>query len=131
MAEKSFTWGLGRRKNAVARVRMIAGSGLIRVNGAEFKAYFTDVDRRNMVLAPLRLTGTAESFDVFSSVEGGGPTGQAGATSLGIARALKKINPSFEEKLRAEGLLTRDARMKERKKYGKRGARRGVQFSKR
>jgi small subunit ribosomal protein S9 len=90
----------------------------------------TEKDRKRVV-APLLATGTAEQFDVFARVNGGGTTGQSGAIMMGIARALRKFDPTFDDKLRAEGFLTRDARMKERKKYGRRGARRSFQFSKR
>ncbi|MFO0900428.1 MAG: 30S ribosomal protein S9 [Pirellulales bacterium] len=123
--------GTGRRKTSVARVRLRPGSGVITVNGRPFEEYFTiDQDRRN-VLAALDGTGRRNDFDVLIRADGGGKTGQSGACLLGIARALKKLDQDAETVLRQQGLLTRDGRMKERKHYGLRGARRGTQFSKR
>jgi small subunit ribosomal protein S9 len=132
MAElKEFIWGTGRRKSAVARVRLSRGTGLITVNHRPFEKYFlTDDDRQN-ALAALTATKAAGRYDILVNASGGGIAGQAGAMKLGIARALKTIEPALESILRAQGLLTRDPRMKERKKYGLRGARRGVQYSKR
>ena len=132
MAElKEFIWGTGRRKSAVARVRLSRGAGTITVNHRPFEKYFlTDDDRQN-ALAALAATKATGRYDIFVNASGGGISGQAGAMKLGIARALKKIEPALESILRAQGLLTRDPRMKERKKYGLRGARRGVQYSKR
>ena len=124
-------WGTGRRKSAVARVRVKPGTGRILVNNREYKEFFPTLQYQSEVEAPFKATGAGSQFDVISTIKGGGLTGQAGALSLGIARALKKADPSLEEALRDKGLLTRDARMKERKKYGLHGARRGVQFSKR
>jgi small subunit ribosomal protein S9 len=121
----------GRRKTAVARVRLRSGHGAITVNGRPFDAFFHNVQQRNAVLAPLAQTGKREEYDVVVRVDGGGITGQADACKLGIARALIKCNEEYEHALRDAGLLTRDSRMKERKKYGLRGARRGTQFSKR
>jgi small subunit ribosomal protein S9 len=126
-----ITWGTGRRKSSVARVRVKAGTGRILVNGREYKEFFPSLQYQVMVEAPLKATGTESRVDVLANLSGGGLTGQAGALSLGIARALKTMDPSTEEALRDRHLLTRDARMKERKKYGLHGARRGVQFSKR
>jgi len=126
-----ITWGTGRRKSSVARVRVKAGTGRILVNGREYKEFFPSLQYQVMVVAPLTATGTASRVDILASISGGGLTGQAGALSLGIARALIKMDPSTEEALRDKRLLTRDARMKERKKYGLHGARRGFQFSKR
>jgi small subunit ribosomal protein S9 len=123
--------GTGRRKNAVARVRLRPGNGTIIINGRPFEEFFHNVQQRNAVLAPLVKTGKREQFDVVARVNGGGITGQADACKLGIARALKKQSEDSEHTLRDSGLLTRDGRMKERKKYGLRGARRGTQFSKR
>ena len=124
--------GTGRRKTAVARVRLRPGTGKILVNGRPFDEYFHNVQQRNAVEAPLLQTSRREEFDVLIRVDGGGITGQADACKLGIARALQK---GGEEELhgilRDSGMLTRDGRMKERKKYGLRGARRGTQFSKR
>lgn len=125
------TLGTGRRKTSVARVRLRSGNGTITINGRPFDEYFTiEQDRRN-VLAPLEGAGRRNDFDVLIRATGGGKTGQSGACLLGIARALKKLDQEAETALRQQGLLTRDSRMKERKKYGLRGARRGTQFSKR
>jgi len=123
--------GTGRRKKAIARIRMKRGEGRILVNQREYTSFFSTEKDRQRVVAPLLATGTATQFDVHARVDGGGTTGQSGAIMMGIARALKKFDPNFDDKLRAEGFLTRDARMKERKKYGRRGARRSFQFSKR
>ncbi len=126
-----FTWGLGRRKTSVARVRLKSGSGTFVVNGKALEEFFTTIRDRQRARAPLALLEGAEPYDIFVKVHGGGPHGQAGAVQLGVARALKEANPSLFEGLREEGFLTRDSRMKERKKPGRRGARRGFQFSKR
>lgn len=123
--------GTGRRKTAVARVRVRAGGGQIMVNGRPFDQYFLTDQLRKTVEAPLVLVGKRSEVDVIIRVEGGGPSGQADACKLGIARALKQCLPECESALRDGGMLTRDSRMKERKKYGLRGARRGTQFSKR
>ncbi|MGA2061473.1 MAG: 30S ribosomal protein S9 [Thermoguttaceae bacterium] len=123
--------GTGRRKTSVARVRLRPGAGNVTINGRTLEEYFHNLKQRNAVLAPLVQTGKRNDFDVLVRVEGGGINGQADACKLGIARALKKIDESFTPGLRDTGMLTRDARMKERKKYGLRGARRGTQFSKR
>jgi small subunit ribosomal protein S9 len=123
--------GTGRRKTSVARVRLRPGAGNVTINGRTLDEYFHNLKQRNAVLAPLVQTGKRNDFDVKVRVEGGGINGQADACKLGIARALKKIDESFTPGLRDTGMLTRDARMKERKKYGLRGARRGTQFSKR
>jgi small subunit ribosomal protein S9 len=127
----AVTVGLGRRKSAVARVRVQPGAGGFTVNGRAVDEFFRTVQTRERVRAALKATETAKNYDISINVRGGGPSGQADAVVLGIARALKKINPGYDDVLRANGLLTRDSRMKERKKYGKRGARRGFQFSKR
>jgi small subunit ribosomal protein S9 len=121
----------GRRKTAVARVRLQAGNGELLVNGRELDAYFPAIKDRNLVSGALDEVGKRASVKVTIRVDGGGPTGQAGACRLGIARALKAFDAELAEPLRQAGLLTRDGRMKERKKYGLRGARRGTQFSKR
>ncbi len=121
----------GRRKTAVARVRLKNGSGKIRVNDRDLAAYFPAIKDRNLVAGALETVGKQSAVDVDITVDGGGPTGQAGACRLGIARALKAFDGELAEPLRQGGLLTRDGRMKERKKYGLRGARRGTQFSKR
>jgi small subunit ribosomal protein S9 len=128
---KPFTWGLGRRKSAVARVRIQPGTGKFSVNGRELKEFFVTQRDQIQATAPLGTLSTEESYDVAAQVDGGGPHGQAGAVRLGLARALKEVNPALFEALRAGGHLTRDSRMKERKHYGRRGARRGFQFSKR
>jgi small subunit ribosomal protein S9 len=121
----------GRRKTAVARVRLKSGGGKIRVNGRDLDVYFPSIKDRNLVFGALEHVGKQSVVDVDIRVDGGGPTGQAGACRLGIARALKAFDVELAEPLRQGGLLTRDGRMKERKKYGLRGARRGTQFSKR
>jgi small subunit ribosomal protein S9 len=131
LAGKEFTWGTGRRKTAVARVRITEGSGNIVVNGRKFNEYFPILDDQNKVLAPLRACETTDKFDVYVNVKGGGATGQSGAVLLGVARALMKYDEGMEATLRDGGYLTRDSRIKERKKYGQRGARRSFQFSKR
>ena len=133
MAEgaKDMIWGTGRRKTAVARVRMKAGTGIIVVNGRPFDTYFPVEQQRHNVTAPLVAAQALEKWDVWAKVGGGGPMGQSGAMSLGIARALRLAEPTLEEVLRGGGFLTRDSRMVERKKYGQRKARRRFQFSKR
>jgi small subunit ribosomal protein S9 len=123
--------GTGRRKSSVARVRIRPGEGKIRINDRELDHYFCNIRQRNSVVAALEQTGKRTQLDVVINVDGGGITGQADACKLGIARALKKFDEQTAESLRDTGLLTRDGRMKERKKYGLRGARRGTQFSKR
>ncbi|MGA2064306.1 MAG: 30S ribosomal protein S9 [Thermoguttaceae bacterium] len=128
---KSDILGIGRRKTAVARIRLRQGQGAITINSRPLDAYFSNLKDRNAVLAPLVQTGRREQLDVIVRVTGGGITGQADACKLGIARALKKLSDELAAPLRESGLLTRDSRMKERKKYGLRGARRGTQFSKR
>jgi len=126
-----YIWGTGRRKTSVARVRVKAGSGEFKVNGRAFNEFFQTDAVRVVAKGPLKATGVTERFDVFANVTGGGPVGQAGAVRLGVARALLKADATLEPALREGGFLTRDARMKERKKYGQRGARRRFQFSKR
>lgn len=121
----------GRRKTAVARVRLRPGNGTITVNGRDLAAYFPAIKDRVLVAGTLEQVGRQSDVNVSITVDGGGPTGQAGACRLGIARALKMLDAELAEPLRHNGLLTRDGRMKERKKYGLRGARRGTQFSKR
>lgn len=127
-----YTWGTGRRKKSVARVRIVAGSGKIVVNGRELDAFFNG--RRfytHRVLLPLQVTDNMRKFDVYINVFGGGLTGQAGAASLAIARALVKLDETNKPLLKKNGLLTRDPRMVERKKYSLRKARRARQYSKR
>lgn len=129
--KKEYVWATGRRKTAVARVRLSKGTGIITINRRPVEKYFLTEQDRNIALEPLYSTKNNGRFDFFITCDGGGMTGQAGAVRLGIARALKSVDPTTEPKLRQDGLLTRDPRMKERKKYGLRGARRGVQYSKR
>ncbi len=128
---RTFVWGVGRRKSAVARVRVTPGTGKITVNERELNDYFTFERDRKAIFGPLEVTNTGGKIDVFARCTGGGPTGQAGAIVMGLARALVKFDPATEASLRGGGFLTRDSRMKERKKYGQRGARRRFQFSKR
>ena len=123
--------GTGRRKTAIARVRLAAGNGKIIVNGRQLENYFTLETLRVTATQPLTLTGTAEKLDARINVTGGGPNGQAGAVRHGIARALLQFDANLRPQLKAEGLLTRDSRMKERKKYGQPGARKRFQYSKR
>jgi len=130
-ATKVYIWGTGRRKTAVARVRMRPCTGEITINSKSYKEYFPTEDMRRQVLGALEATETVDKFDIWANVNGGGPLGQAGAVRLGIARALKKDDDTRDPALREGGFLTRDSRMKERKKYGQRGARRKFQFSKR
>jgi small subunit ribosomal protein S9 len=124
-------YGTGRRKTATARVFLRAGSGEVSVNGRSLDDYLSSEVLKMIVKQPLALTETAEKFDIQATVEGGGPSGQAGALRHGISRALVEYNGELRERLRAEGFLTRDPRQKERKKYGQKGARARYQFSKR
>ena len=121
----------GRRKTSMARVRMMAGSGAIQVNRRSLDDYFPNNVLKMIIKQPLLSTETAEKFDIHVLVRGGGPSGQAGAIRHGISRALTEYNAELRKKLKKEGFLTRDPRMKERKKYGQRGARARFQFSKR
>ncbi len=130
-ANDPYVWGTGRRKTAVARVRLKAGSGKFVINDKPVDEFFTTNDTRLAAIRPLQVTETASTLDIAVNVMGGGITGQAGAVSLGIARALKKDDANLEAALRENGLLTRDSRKVERKKYGLRKARRATQFSKR
>ena len=123
--------GTGRRKSSVARVRIRAGSGNITINKRTLEDFFPNVRDRNDVLAPLIQTKKRDEVDIIIRVHGGGFTGQSGACKLGIARALRQYDGELEEALREQNMLTRDSRMKERKKPGLHGARRGTQFSKR
>ena len=123
--------GTGRRKTSVARVRLTSGTGKIVINERTVEEYLTVPNQRTIALQPLEETQNAGKFDVFVSVEGGGVSGQAGAIRHGIARALLKVSPDLKTALREKGFLTRDSRMKERKKYGQPGARKRFQFSKR
>jgi len=131
MSTGGFTWGTGRRKTAVARVRLRTGQGEFQVNGKKFDDYFPTHGMKVLAFGPLKATDVGARFDIFVRVAGGGPLGQAGAVRLGVARALTKVDDTLEPALRDGGFLTRDPRMKERKKYGQRGARRRFQFSKR
>ncbi len=124
-------YGTGRRKTSAARVFLRPGKGTININHRDFDVYFPTESLRVQVRQPLLLTETADKFDVLASVAGGGVAGQAGALRLGIARALIEYNAERRGRLKKEGLLTRDARAKERKKYGMAGARKRFQFSKR
>lgn len=130
-AKPSYTWGVGRRKSAVARVRIAPGSGKIEVNGRSLNDFLTAERDRKMIFGPLEVTNTGGKMDIFVNASGGGPSGQAGAIVMGLGRALARYDKSLEVPLRNAGFLTRDSRMKERKKYGQRGARRRFQFSKR
>lgn len=123
--------GTGRRKKAIARVRLVPGDGQILINNRAFEDYFPNKTSRLIVLQPLELTGMKGRFDVICLVQGGGVTGQAGAIKLGIARAVIRANPDIRPQLRRAGYLTRDPRMKERKKYGLHKARKAPQYSKR
>jgi small subunit ribosomal protein S9 len=127
----SYIWGVGRRKSAVARVRVAPGSGKIEINGRTLNDYFTAEQDRKAIFGPLEVTNTGGKMDVLVNTDGGGPSGQTGAIIMGLGRALAKYDTSLEIALRGAGFLTRDSRMKERKKYGQRGARRRFQFSKR
>ena len=126
-----YWWGTGRRKSSIARVRIKPGDGKMLVNKKPLDDYFHREQDRKAVMAPLKAVSAEKSFDVFINVKGGGITGQTGAVVLGLARALVKANRDYEPKLREYNLLTRDPRKVERKKYGRRGARRRFQFSKR
>ena len=128
---KSYFWGTGRRKTSVARVRICPGSGVFQINGRELKDYFGVERLRQQAASALQATNMVKKVDVFVNVNGGGPTGQTGATILGVARALIKMDESLEPALRSQGFMTRDARKVERKKYGRAGARKSFQFSKR
>ena len=124
-------YGTGRRKNAIARVRLVEGSGKITINGKDIDEFFGLETLKVIVRQPLNATNTLSKYDVISTVKGGGYTGQAGAIRHGIARALNEANLELRPILKANGFLTRDPRMKERKKYGLKKARKAPQFSKR
>ncbi len=128
---KPYFYGTGRRKSSVARVRLYSGEGKITINGRDIDDYFGLETLKLIVRQPLALTETAEKFDVVCTVVGGGVTGQAGAIRHGVARALLQYDVELRSALKKAGFLTRDPRMKERKKYGLKGARRAPQFSKR
>ncbi|MEE8815346.1 MAG: 30S ribosomal protein S9 [Lachnospiraceae bacterium] len=131
MAKATTYYGTGRRKSSVARVFMTPGKGNITVNKRSLDEYFGLDTLKTIVMQPLTATGTADQFDLYITVKGGGTTGQAGAIRHGIARALLEVDPEYRATLKANGYLTRDPRMKERKKYGLKKARRAPQFSKR
>ncbi len=131
MVEAAEFIGIGRRKTAVARVRLAPGSGRVTVNNRAIEVYFPTESLRGVVMQPLAVIKAADKYDLRINVNGGGPQGQAGAARHGIARALLKVDATFRPALKAEGLLTRDPRMRERKKYGQPGARKRFQFSKR
>lgn len=126
-----YTWAIGRRKTSAARVRIKPGTGKFLINGKEFEQFFVTPDTRRQAMLALMVTETRDNFDIWVNVQGGGITGQAGAVSLGVARALLVDNPGIDKLLREHGLLTRDSREVERKKYGRHKARRSTQFSKR
>ena len=131
MANEALYYGTGRRKNAVARVRLVPGTGKVTVNGREAMDYFGRQALIDDFMAPFKVTDTEGHFDVIARLNGGGISGQAGALRHGISRALLLVNPEYRAILKKAGFLTRDPRMKERKKYGLKAARRAPQFSKR
>ncbi|ANZ57954.1 30S ribosomal protein S9 [Fructilactobacillus lindneri] len=130
MAKVQYT-GTGRRKDSVARVRLVPGTGKVIINGKDVEEYIPFPNLREVILQPYNVTETLGNYDTLANVNGGGFSGQAGAVRLGIARALLDVDPDFREALKRAGLLTRDARMKERKKPGLKKARKAGQFSKR
>jgi small subunit ribosomal protein S9 len=132
MTKDKAIWTVGRRKTSVARARLFSGTGKVTVNGKDINDYIVGgVGKVSIALKPLDAIGGRDKYDIFINVQGGGTTGQIGAISHAIARALSKFDVSFRGTLKKDGLLTRDNRMVERKKYGKHKARRGTQFSKR
>lgn len=131
MATKDSYSAVGKRKSAIARVRLLPGRGKILVNKRDYEHYFGRVSQRRLIREPIDLLKLKDEYDIMANVRGGGLSGQAGAIRHGIARALVRVNPEYKPQLKRAGLLTRDARVKERKKYGLRGARRAFQFSKR
>ena len=130
-SKKPYFYGTGRRKHSVARVRVYEGTGKITINGRDIDDYFGLETLKLVVRQPLTLTGLTEKFDIVCTVAGGGVTGQAGAIRHGLSRALLQYDENLRVQLKKAGFLTRDPRMKERKKYGLKGARRAPQFSKR
>ena len=130
-SEKIVYTGTGRRKSSIARVRLVEGSGKVTINGKDIDEFFGLETLKVIVRQPLTVTNTTDKYDVICSVQGGGFTGQAGAIRHGIARALNESNSEFRPALKSNGFLTRDPRMKERKKYGLKKARKAPQFSKR
>jgi small subunit ribosomal protein S9 len=131
MSEESYVWGTGKRKCAIAQAKLLPGKGEIIVNDRPYEEAFPRIEHRRMIEHPLQATNTAGKFRIMVKVTGGGLSGQAGAIRHGIARALAKENELFKPMLRKEGLLTRDARVKERKKYGLKRARKAPQYTKR
>ena len=131
MAEKVTYCATGKRKESIARVRLVPGTGKIVVNNRDMNEYFKRDTAKTMIVEPLKLTATDSVYDVIAIIEGGGTSGQAGALRHGISKALLEINSEFRPILKAEGFLTRDSRIKERKKYGFKKARKRPQFSKR
>jgi small subunit ribosomal protein S9 len=129
-AKQTF-YGTGRRKESVARVFLTFGSGKVSINGRAVDEYFRNVNWRNRAVEPLKFTDTVNAVDVVATVNGGGVGGQSGAFRMGLSRALALFNPELRSGLRKNGFLTRDSRMKERKKYGQKGARKRFQYSKR
>lgn len=129
--EPSCYYGTGKRKTSTARVFLRPGTGQIIVNRCDYQEYFKNRTQQTVVTQPLALTETLDKFDIRVNVEGGGHAGQAGAIRLGVSRALLEYNPELRPKIKKAGLLTRDPRIKERKKYGQKGARKRFQFSKR
>lgn len=127
----AIEYATGKRKYAIARAWLSSGSGTIVVNTRTFENYFPRPSLRSLIQYPLEVTGLTGKYDVKATLSGGGPTGQAGALRHAIAKALVTMNPALREALKKEGLLTRDSRVKERKKYGQKGARKRFQFSKR
>ena len=131
MPEQTLARGTGRRKRSIARVRLLPGDGTITVNARPLDVHITSLVQRVRIVDPLRVAGVASTYNVHAKVHGGGPSGQAGALRLGIARALIQLDPTFRPPLKKAGLLTRDPRVKERTKYGLRKARKRPQYSKR
>ena len=130
-SKKAYFYGTGRRKHSVSRVRVYPGTGVITINGRDIEEYFGLDTLKTIVRQPFAVTSTEGKFDVICTVKGGGVSGQAGAIRHGISRALVVLNPEYRASLKAAGFMTRDPRMKERKKYGLKAARRAPQFSKR
>jgi small subunit ribosomal protein S9 len=131
LAEEVRYYATGKRKESIAKVYLSPGEGKITINGKDFKAYFCRESLFALITEPLRLTGTEAAYDIIASITGGGISGQAGALRHGISKALLEINPEFRLTLKREGFITRDSRIKERKKYGLKKARKRPQFSKR
>jgi len=131
MTDQAYFYGTGKRKTAIARVRLLPGGGTIIINGKPLEELFPQLSLQAVILEPLRVTDTSDKFNTVAKVEGGGISGQAGAIRHGIARALVKTDEGLKPLLRQYGLLTRDARVKERKKYGLKRARKAPQYTKR